>query len=240
MLKRVTWRLRANCQAEHGQLCPPSGIPPPEVLDGTARKAHSVQGQCTVFVSSLSATLCKAGIFAGPLRLALGACVSLPTITRPLPYAWMSGCLLMYNRWLCSPSGLPAPLGSKLSSWLLAPAQSWPGNYQLLLVMTWSMMKKCFTPSSISLTKLKYPVLKKKQTKTPQNTKSAGLQYLNKALQAELMQSPCPEQWGKLQVGTCVCTSLWAQQPGPGHVGLRTSCKMGKPGLLRTEARCWD
>lgn len=167
MLKRVTWTLRANCQEEHGQLCPPSGIPPREVLDGTARKAHGVQGQCTVFVSSPSATLSKAGISAGSLRLALGACVSLPTITRPLPYAWMSGCLPMYNRWLCSPSGLPAPLNSKLSSWLLAPAQSWPGNYQLLLVMTWPMMDKCCTPSSRSLTKLKYPVLKKQTNKNP-------------------------------------------------------------------------
>lgn len=68
----------------------------PEVLSllcGTARKAHNAQGQYNVFVPSTS-HFAKAGIFAGSLRLALGACVSLPTTARCLPYAQVFGCSL--------------------------------------------------------------------------------------------------------------------------------------------------
>lgn len=48
--------------------------------------------------------------------------------------------------------------GARRSS-RFAPAQPWPGNCQLLLVMTLPMTNKCFTPSSKTLAELKYPEL---------------------------------------------------------------------------------
>lgn len=82
--------IKANCQEEHGQLCLPRGA---LSARGTARKAHNAQGQYNVFVPS-TPHFAKAGIFAGSLRLALGACVSLPTTARRLPDAQVFGCSL--------------------------------------------------------------------------------------------------------------------------------------------------
>ena len=138
---------------------------PPEVLGGTVRKTHGFKGQGTGFVCSLSATLCKVSIFAGPLRLTLGACVSHPTTARPLPYTSISECLLKQKVAL-KPLRAPRTPGlqtsmktssSTILAWKLSTA----------FVLTWAVMDKFYSFFQILYWTLSIQYLKKK---------SAGLQ----------------------------------------------------------------
>lgn len=110
VLKRIPGTLRANPQKRHGQLRSPSA--PLLQRSSPAQQGRQVRLRAMQWCSwpCSQAHCATAAICAGPFRMALGACVSLPTTARPWPSPWVSGCLLTNSsRWLCSPSG---PLSS--------------------------------------------------------------------------------------------------------------------------------
>lgn len=81
--------LEGKLSEEHRQLCPHSSVLPPEVLSSTARKAHSAQGQYTIFLSSLL-HFAKLASLHGPLVWLLGPMSLSPPL---LGLCLMPGCL---------------------------------------------------------------------------------------------------------------------------------------------------